>query len=67
MAWETWWQEGELAGHIVPVRKQTTDRGREGWRHKISKPDTGDHLFRQTPLHKGPITVPAAGSKYPST
>lgn len=45
MAWETWWQEGELAGHIVPVRKQTTDGDGEGWRHKISKPDTGDHFL----------------------
>lgn len=30
MAWETQWQEGELAGHIAPVRKQTTDGGGEG-------------------------------------
>lgn len=49
MARETWWQEGELAGHIVPVRKQTTEgvelQNFKAW-HRLPPPLDGRHLIR---------------------
>lgn len=49
MARETWWQEGELAGHIVPVRKQTTEgvelQNFKAW-HRLPPPLDRHHLIR---------------------
>lgn len=49
MARETWWQEGELADHIVPVRKQTTEgvelQNFKAW-HRLPPPLDGRHLIR---------------------